>query len=251
MKKLWYCVICVLFMFGLTSCGKNDMPEISTNGVVISESSDPQATETIIRVPQWNPYKGNTIPQDGNILFPIDIIAGENGSVIIFDAEYIFLDDFADKYEFATTSGWRVNLSKMSIVGYLKSTGEMVLIPDCDNALVVCLHDRLSGEIRCLVRRDVLEEPNRRLEWDQFDVYIDDHLASNVETAEYVWQVHTDENMYETAIPVLDGEWQYCSISMVYKECPALQYELNYGVCDGWIYVERISTSQLVQVPLK
>ena len=115
---------------------------------------------------------------------------------------------------------------------------------------MICIYDPDSEETQLLFREDVAKAGIGAFELDDLDLFVDGEKLRKTAQIEAIWKIHTDHEEHETAWPVLDGDWEFYSLRLVHKEHPALQYEINFGICDQIMYIENLTAQEEVCVPV-
>lgn len=242
--RLGFIVLLVLTL--LVGCNE---PTVTETNPTQSNQNSTQITDTVI-ISQWNLFVGEM--KHSNAELPsIAKNMTEDGSLEIFDAQYIVFELPEDKLENSTTSGWRINLDELVPQGVLIS-GEIVLSPDQNRPPVVCIYDGNTGMIQCLFRKDLTDNGMDLFKLSDFDVIVTNKSSQAIHSypIEEIWEIHTGLQNFEEAYPILDGDWEYYCVKLVHSQYPALQYELNFGVCDNYLYIENLNTQNEVRVPV-
>ena len=166
----------------------------------------------------------------------------------IYGETYIVFELPIDKLEMPLVSGWRINLNEL-FASNITPSGKVIFVSDSQKSPLICIHDGNSGENQLMFREDVAEMGVGAFELDDFQLYIDGSLVHKTEQIEAIWEMHTD-GVYQIAYPVLDGDWNYYSLMLVHSTYPAIQYEINFGVCDNYLYIENLNVQGGVRVPV-
>ena len=240
MVKLRFGLLMLITLLLLNGCNQ----EIATP----THPSEGEIHGTII-IDCWKLFEGSV--EMGNVgeLVPIDEPKIENDSLDLYDAKYTVFDVAADKLEFQTVSGWRILLPELPARNVAPS-GKIILASPCQEPPMICIYDPDSEETQLLFREDIAKAGIGAFELDDFDLYVDGKELQKTAQMEAIWKIHTDHGEYETAWPVLDGDWDFYSLRLVHKEHPALQYEINFGICDQVLYIENLTAQEEVCVPV-
>lgn len=194
-------------------------------------------------------YKGEIkLQNDLDALPVLDLRKEGYASYYVDGVEYavLYYSSRFNKSRFA--SGWVVDLDKLSPIAKTAS-GEIILAPDCDDSLVMCIYDYLSDELHCLLRRNFDENGICALELDDFDVYVDGRMIPQNEKIRNIWEMHTADNACQKGYPPLDGDWTYYSLRLNYRYCPALQYEMNFALIEGYLYIDNLVSGEMKCIP--
>lgn len=246
MKNLHYCIICLLVCFLFAGCDTHDLSEISTNG---SASQTDSVTSTVA-VTTWNPYEGDVIIQDTEML-PLNEMVLKGNKLCFQGAEYVIMDLPTNKVKIAATSGWKIHLTALT-AKWRTSDGYIVLVPD-DRITppLICTYEDATGKICCYLRTDISDGGVEWFDIDSFDTYFEgDIVRESKQSVEKIWRYHVSDEELTEALPMLDGEWEHYSLMLVYKDCPALQYELNFAICNDLLYIEKLSSGNLMSIPV-
>ena len=211
-----------------------------------SEITSPTVGYGIAYFEPWNLYEGRLTGQEADNLTRIAEETAE--CVSAFGSNYVLLSVPEYKTEQYAYSGWRIDLDTMTAIG-VTNVGNVVFAAEKQSPSVICIYDCESGELRCMLRADIHENGVKGLNLESFEVHMDSQAFEKQTTLEELWLVHVSEEEYPEFYPVLDGEWEYYCIRMVHEECAALQYELNYGVCNGKPFIENLRMGTLVWIP--
>lgn len=196
----------------------------------------------------WNLYTGCINHPGINDTLPTVDFYCTGSALLAFDAEYERIDLSNTKMELPTTSWWRIDLSELPVKGKTPS-GDNIWYPDGDCPPVICIYDSASGRLQGFLRQDIAAINGEKFDLNAWDAFYDGNLLEEREQLEALWKVHTGVESYQEAVPVLDGEWKSYRLTLVNKECPALQYELNFRICgDDMIYLENVSQDREIMI---
>ena len=240
MFKLRFCLLFLIALLSLGGC--------SLEKAKLTHPSETGIHGTII-IDCWKLFEGSV--EMGNVgeLVSIDEPKIENDPLDLYDAKYTVYDVSADKLEFRTVSGWRILLPELPARNIAPS-GKIILAAPCQEPPVICIYDPDSEETQLLFREDIAKAGIAAYELDDFDLYVDGEELQKTAQIEAIWKIHTDHEEHEKAWPVLDGDWDFYSLRLVHKEHPALQYEINFGICDQVLYIENLTAQEEVCVPV-
>lgn len=249
MKKRYYCVICLFLLFFFVSCGEHNMADTSNATIINNGGLENNAIAETIYISYWHPYEGDITIQDTELI-TLDEAFPNVGKIAFQGVEYIMLDFSVNTY-ISPESGWKINLNALK-AKWKTTDGYIVLIPDDTNAPpMICTYENASGQIRCYLREDILDGEVELPSIDAFDFYYEgNRLQESRQLVEEIWYYHVGDEEFPKAVLVLDGEWDYYSIRMIYKDCPALQYEINIEVCNDLLYIENLSRGQAISIPI-
>lgn len=245
MRKRSCLYIAALLLFLLASCNgavkiEDDYSEMPTDKV-----TQPNLPMII----SWNPCEGEFEYTEKENLLPFTNVSSKNNMVNYGDTKYIKMDLPMDMFELPLTSGWRIQLNELSPVARTNS-GDIIFISSCDNSPILCIYDKVSGAVQCYLRSDIEEHGICSLELDDFDIYVDGCFIPKDEKIDLIWKMHTGNEKYSTGYLPLDGDWKYYSLRLTYKDCPALQYELNFVLIDGLLYIDNLPSGERKYIPV-
>lgn len=218
-----------------SSSGKEDIPT--------SEPTSP------FLVRKWKNYSGDIPTTSTETILPIT--TNEDNMVHIFDTCYREEKIPENKLELPMSSGWRIDLNSMEIVG--KTTGgEIIMATDSQEPLLVCIANSISEKVSIFLNTDIADKGIESFDFSSFDVYYGDQLIKkqDKEIVERMWLDHIHDNADVKDSVVLDGDWEYYSLTLVHKECSALRYELNLGICGDKLYMENIHRNYYIRMSL-
>ena len=202
-----------------------------------------------IQIDCWKLFEGSVQVSGTENLASVDEPTIENNSVEFYDTPYMVYRVPADKLEFPTVSGWRILLPELPARNIAPS-GKIILAAPCQEPPMICIYDPDSEETQLLFREDIAKAGIAAFELDDFDLYVDGEELQKTAQIEAIWKIHTDHEEHEKAWPVLDGDWDFYSLRLVHKEHPALQYEINFGICNQVLYIENLTAQEEVCVPV-
>ena len=240
MVRLRFCLLLLITLLFLGGCNR----EITT-----PTAPDETVTHGTIIVSCWRLFEGSVSTSDTENLVSIDEPTIENNSLELYDAAYTVYQIPADKLEFPTVSGWRIGLPELPARNVTPS-GKIILAESCQKPPLICIYDPDSEETQLLFREDVAENGIGAFELDDFDLYVDGEEIQKTAQIEAIWKIHASCEEYPSEWPILDGDWDFYSLRLVHKEHPALQYEINFGICSQTLYVENIHSQEMVSVPV-
>ena len=257
MKNI-FCLLAVMLILSiLIGCGSEEIAQGFQESATNSESAmlnDAEDDGTLnywrpYKLNYWKPYKGN-IPANGGGELVSVITTGEEYTFNIFDGCYKELGIPKDKFELPRVSGWRIDLSTLDIVGETRS-GEIIMAGNSQTPMLVCVANSESEKVQILLREDIAQEGIAFFDFSSFDVYYEGHLVENRAQAELFWSYHTQIRENDVESMVLDGDWEYYRLTFVHRECPALQYEINFGVCGDSICMQNLHRKIDICIPLE
>lgn len=246
-NRLCLFVLIAAFLM-LSGCGGESAPHTDSSRTDVEEILLPDMTTETVQIEYWQLYAGDVNLADVADTLPVVHMESRDGILYVFDTEYVPLDMPAEKFELPTASGWRIDLGELSVIGTTTS-GEIILMPDCKNSPLICIYDRAIGQPKCYLREDVGTISPDLFDLVKFESAHDGFQSQKSIPAENIWKLHTSVDAYEQAFPLLDGDWTYYSLTLVSKECPALQYEIKCGICEDILYIENIHTEYMICVP--
>ena len=216
----------------------------------ISGESVPTTVQTgTAAVRRWQLFQGTVNPIDENSLVPIEVTELDSGGLLVFGTEYIHWTMPDNKWEIGVESGWRVRLDALTAKGKT-SSGDIVLGSGGEPPVVICLYNSVSGDVQCLLRKDFSKTQVNSSDLNSFDFLASESNVQDRELQEYIWQLHTGNESHEIAGLVLDGYCLSYKLTLTYKECPALRYEINFDISDdGDLYIQNLCAGQTICVP--
>lgn len=243
----WRCfLVFIVVLLLLGGCNRGINADIHPN----EASNDISQQETFTGIIKyWDLFEGDISLKDTAELGLIEEVEIVNNSLDIYNAKYIAWELPIDKFEFPTASGWRINLNELNVKNTTKA-GAMVLIPGYPEPPFIYIHNTDSAENKLLFREDVAEKGINAFKLQDFDLYINGEAVKITEQIEQIWQIHTNAEAYQPAYPVLDGDWAYYSLRLIHRKYPALQYEINLGICDDFLYIENLNSHCEVCLPV-
>lgn len=234
-----FCMLLIVSLF-LTGCYNSN-----TGGAGLE--TETTSLGEIQGTPFWRLYEGELIKINKEELPLIEITESGRGTFCVLGTEYEPLRLPDDKFEVPTASGWRVDLDNLYAKGQT-GAGDVVLMAESHNSPIICILDEETDQLKCLLRKDIAHLTTET-DLNMFEIYVDGGLVHNYYLFESIWLFHVGNDAYQVAYPILDGDWDFCSFSMVCKETPALRYELNISFCCGKMYIENLPSNQEICTP--
>jgi len=198
-----------------------------------------------VTLPGWKMYKGNVAITDYEKLPYLEEYALEGDVLTVCGDAYILLDPPTDTIMLPTASGWKIDLNAM-YAKWRTAEGDIILLPDADISPVICIYEQDSGEIRSYLQQKFAEQGIVPLGIESFDVYYKGDAIHPNKQLRNVWDHHISDDPFAPAALLLDGDWSFHTLSMVYSNCDALQYEINIAVCDGLLFLENYNSGELM-----
>ena len=115
---------------------------------------------------------------------------------------------------------------------------------------MICIYDQESGQIHSYLQQEIIDQGIASFEFGSFDVYFEDDIIQKTEQIENIWNYYISDDVFQPAVLLLDSDWNYYTLSLVYNNCVALQYEINFAVCDDFLYIENLISGQVIRVPI-
>ena len=257
MKILICFVFLATILLSLISCGEhregretlhNEIAEeqkMTTSTVYESEDRPP----LIPTVHSWKPYKGSVPEAD---LQELEILTTQerNGEILFLGNYYEELIIPDNKYELPDKSGWRVDLDQLSVVGKTE-TNDLVLAQELPSPTLLCTIDA-SSEITLYFRKDFAQGSLDGIDLSEFDIVHDGKIIEDRTFVEQVWENHVQKpaDLIGYLSTGVDDNIRYYSFTLVHKEEAAMQYELNFSVCDGTLRIENPYVELYHEIPL-
>lgn len=243
-------VLCTLLSLMLVSCSLNETTDISVPETTGEHSVQDNSQSNTVFIKLWDSFCGDiTLPEDYTQL-PIVDYERSDRTIRVFGMNYSIFELSNEKLETGFTSGWRLDLSKLTAVAQAGS-GETILFADSQNNAMICLYDTISGQIQCYISQNFNANGSNMPGIDSFVPHIDGEVIQDEAFVEYIWNLHVSEGNYQAFLPVLDGEYMYYSLLLVHRENVALEYELNFVVCGGLLCIENLDSKQIICVPIE
>ena len=250
MKTKVICLISLISILLFSGCTGNRASDLNQSGVsseISNTGTSDDGSIFSVRLPGWNMYKGNCVITDCEDLPYLEEYVLDGDVLTVYGDAYILLDPPTDTIMLPTTSGWKIDLNAMC-AKWRTAEGDIVLLPDDDNPPVICIYEQESDQIRSYLQQELVDKGIASLGIDSFEVYYKDGAIPINKQLEKVWGYYTSDNGLQPATPLLDGDWSYHTLSLVYNSCAALQHEINFTVCEGFLYLENCNSGELMRV---
>lgn len=257
MKKIIYLSIILIVLSIMTGCSTvaiAETPTASLPVVEISTEISPKKEDSPISEPispflvcKWKNYSGDIPTTSIETILPVT--TNEDDMVHILDACYREEKIPENKLELPISSGWRIDLNSMEIIG--KTTGgDIIMATGSQEPLLVCIANSNHEQVSIFLNTDIADKGIESFDFSSFDVYYGDQLIKKQDIVERMWLYHIHDNADVKDTVVYDGDWEYYSLTLVHKECSALRYELNLGICGDKLYMENIHRKYYVRISL-
>lgn len=250
MKTKVICLISLISILLFSGCAGSRASDLNQSGVS-SEKSNTGTSDGgsifSVRLPGWNMYKGNCVITDCEDLPYLEEYVLDGDVLTVYSDAYILLDPPTDTIMLPTTSGWKIDLNAMR-AKWRTAEGDIVLLPDDDNPPVICIYEQETDQIRSYLQQELVDKGIASLGIDSFEVYYKDGAIQINKQLENVWDYYTGDNGFQPAVPLLDGDWNYHTLNLVYNSCAALQHEINFAVCEDFLYLENCNSGELMRV---
>ena len=236
----------ILAFLLLAGCGS--MP--NAFDAEITPSDQPLQNVTIVNVQLWKYFSGAIDLANHTESLPVVDSEIQNGVLCFEGSEYVVWEQFENKLDLSTSSGWHIDLDRFSPKAKTPSN-QLVLTPNDSDNTVICVYDTATCQTICLLKCGSSETNKIVFHLEDFLIFYDGKQIVDEEYIEYLWAIHTGSKESNIAYPVLDGDWTYYSLTLVSKECDALEYELRFGICGDTLYMELFNSEQMVKVPVE
>ncbi len=257
MKKLFYLTIILIVISIFAGCSTKVKDEVSIESPSVVESPTERSLEKedvpisestgTFTVCEWKNYSGS-IPTT-NIETILPVTSTENDMVHILDTDYKEEHISENKWELPMSSGWRIDLNSMDVVGKTAG-GDLIMATGSQEPLLVCIANSNNEPVRIFLNAEIAENGIASFDFSSFDIYYNDQLIDKRDIVERIWLYHVQDDPDAKDTLILDGTWEYYSLTLVHKECSALRYELNLGIYGDKLYMENIHRKYYVSMSL-
>lgn len=222
---------------------------------VSKDSGQQQSAESqsgVIFVDRWNMFAGSLDITEASVPPVVEVEEKETGEFILDGRLYKQYKTDTYKIDFfynISANCWHMDLSHCSIIGKTQD-GIEIIGPNVETSLVICLSNEEERTALLLMRPDIIENGVSVFDLDDFDIYWDGQSSFDNTLITSLWELHTGYQEYPIAGPMLDGDWELHRLIMVLKECPALIYEFNVGICEDELYIKNLNCQDTICVPI-
>ena len=237
-----FITICLIAaLLGLVGCDFS-----SKKDQINSELAD--GSIEAIDLKPWVPYVGSipTMAFEGMIDAEFD--AG--GNIILFDSQYNKLDLSNDLPSLLFPGhGWRINLDEMTPFR-MEGRDLILMIPEGESHEVICTIDPSSNSVSVYFREDIAKEGISYFDYSQFDIYYDGTLVGGDARVKRLWDCHT-QNVDNVGHMLMEESPDSYSLTFVYKQNPAIQYELQFNVWDDMLCMDNIVLNEEIYITIE
>ncbi|MGM9641487.1 MAG: hypothetical protein ACI3V3_09015, partial [Faecousia sp.] len=197
------------------------------------------------------PYEGN-LPQYDMEALPEEALLQDGNTFLLFGSVYNAMEVSKNQVETILTCGWKLRLDALTPIAVIRPATVVFAPQENGNSDLMFLYVREedTGVSYWLTRDDCRLGEILDLDMESFDVYSDGKLFDDMQFASRLWNYHTNSSFADPD-DVLDGDWLNDSLLFVCKECPALTYEIKYGICGDKLYVENLANQIHIAIPLQ
>lgn len=243
------CKVIALLLVFLALCGCTNFG-FPYNNSQYTGRSDEEPTIAVGSgyIKLWQLLEGEVNLSHMGELSIVEINESQEGIYTIGVNQYMAFSDPEGKHELSATSGWRIALAELSVLGLTKD-GTYIFGSGQENSPILCLYNADTDQKQCLMQIDLIEKGVSFFTIGEFEFYLDGEPVQEMEQAVSLYRIHTGDNYEATAWPILCEDEVRHSLVMVLRDCPAIKYEINVSVCGSKLYLENINNQSHVVVP--